>query len=379
MKGSLQIKCDKYYTVFRINGKQKWISTGIEAKRGNKRKAEAKMLEILSQCNNNPTMFDKVLFTDYITQWLEKVKNKVDTITYEGYMQYANKHIIPYFKPLKLTLQAVKLSDIENYYNYKSVSGRLDGKEGGLSYRSIKLHSIVLNLVFEYAMRNKLIKENPCKYAEIPQNAKRSEKKVDFYTPKQCQKLLEIVKDTVFYDMVYITFLYGLRRSELMGLKWSAVDFDNNTLTINHTVVVNSTVVAKDKTKNKASNRTYPLLDDVKEILIKRKTEQDKYKRILGDCYINTDYIFTKENGEPFYPSYPTRTLKKVLERNNLSHIRWHDLRHSCASMLILKGWSMKDISEWLGHADIGTTMDIYGHISIEHKRDLGKSLLGTL
>ncbi|MCD8391150.1 MAG: site-specific integrase [Firmicutes bacterium] len=379
MKGSLQEKGGKYYAVFRINGKQKWVNTGIEVKKGNKRKAEAKMTEILVQYNSNPNIVDKMPFTDYINLWLKQVKNKVDTVTYEGYMQYARKHIIPYFEPLKLDLKDVKMSHIESYYNYKSVSGRLDGKNGGLSYRTIKLHSVVLNLVFKYAMRNKLIKENPCTYAEIPQNAHRSEKKTDFYTAEQCQALLKLIKGTPLYDMVYITFMYGLRRSELLGLKWSAVDFENNTLSVCHTVVLQHVVVAKDKTKNQTSKRIYPLLDDVRKILLRLKAEQEEHRSLFGNCYIDTDYIFVKENGEQYYPSYPTHTLKKVLKKYGLPHIRWHDLRHSCASMLILKGWNMKDISEWLGHADIGTTMNIYGHIGMGHKRDLGNTLIGTL
>lgn len=379
MSGVLKEKKGMYYAYFYDSalGKPIWRATGIKAERGNKRKAEQKKQEIIEKYFNNPR--EEPMFIDYIEQWLTNTKGRVDTITYEGYEEYARGHIIPYFEPLKLKLQDVKMSDIERYYNYKSVSGRLDGKEGGLSYRTIKLHSIVLNLVFEYAMRNKLIQDNPCKYAEIPKTAKRSEKIVNFYTPEQCRELLSLTEGTTLYDMIYLTFIYGLRRSELMGLKWDAVDFVNNTITIQHTVVLHSTMVAKDKIKNESSNRTYPLLNDVREILLKRKSQQEECNKLFGNCYCASGYVFAREDGKPFYPSYPTHAMKKVLERNNLPHIRWHDLRHSTASMLIEKGWSMKDISEWLGHADIGTTMNIYGHISMEHKRKLGDSLEGTL
>lgn len=379
MSGVLKEKKGMYYAYFYDSTLRKpvWRATGIKVERGNKRKAEQKKNEIIERYFDNP--HDNILFTDYIERWLKKVKNKVDTITYEGYKQYAQKHIIPYFKPFRLNLQDVRLDDIEGYYNYKAEAGRLDGKEGGLSYRSIKLHSVVLNLVFTEALRNKRIKDNPCLYAEIPKSAKRSKKLEDFYTPEQCQTLLDIIEGTPLYDMVYITFMYGLRRSELMGLKWPAIDFDANTVTINHTVVANYSVVEKDTTKNEMSERTYPLLKDIRELLLRRKAEQEKYKEVFRNAYINSDYIFTKEDGSTYYPSYPTHTLKKVLDRNNLPHIRFHDLRHSCASMLIAKGWSMKDISEWLGHSDISTTMDIYGHISMERKQQLGNSLLGTL
>ncbi|MBQ8301375.1 MAG: hypothetical protein IJX57_05370 [Clostridia bacterium] len=96
--------------------------------------------------------------------------------------------------------------------------------------------SVVLNLIFNEAIRQSLIKNNPCEYAKIPKTAKKSEKKVDFYTTEQCKKLLEVTEGTVLHDMIYITFMYGFHRSELMGLKWSAIDFENGTLTVRHTV-----------------------------------------------------------------------------------------------------------------------------------------------
>ena len=182
-----------------------------------------------------------------------------------------------------------------------------------------------------------------------------------------------------FHDPLY-GIMYGLRRSELMGLRWSAVDFEDNKITIQHTVEVQTNlVIVKDSTKNRSSNRVYPMLSDVREILLRLKREQEDNKKTFGNCYTDTDYVFARPDGKMFYPSYPSKLLKKVLVRNNLKYIRFHDLRHSCASMLIMKGWQMKDISDWLGHADIGTTMNIYGHLNMGYKRKLGKQLENLL
>lgn len=322
-------------------------------------------------------MFDKVDMIQYGKGWLQRIKQQVDTITYQGYKQHLEKHIIPYFTPMKLSVQDVTTSHIDGYYQYKSTAGRLDGKDGGLCRASIKRHSVVLNMIFEEALKNKLIKENPCRYAKIPKQNENIIKQQNYYNVKQCEKLLKSTEGTILHDMILVTFLYGLRRSELMGLRWCDVDFDNNTLTVQHTVVVNKVVVRKDKTKNKTSNRVYPLLDDVKEILLKLQQQQEEYRQLFGACYSDTGYIFTKENGEVYYPDYPSKRLKKVLESNNLPPLNWHGLRHACASMLIVRGWHMKDISNWLGHADISTTMNIYGHIDMEHKRMLGNDLSG--
>lgn len=270
----------------------------------------------------------------------------------------------------------VTYKDIENYYNYKFTSGRLDNKPGGLALSTIRRHKVVLNLTFKQAIREGILTSNPCEYAKLPKETNHTTI-AKIYTVEQVKTLLDITKGTTLHDMIYITVIYGLRRSELMGLMWNAVDFDNNTISINHTVVLQNQIVAKDKTKNKSSNRVYPLLDDVKEVLLKIKDKQQKDKKFFGKAYKKNDYIFKNVRGNKYYPSYPTHSLQKVLKKNELPHIRWHDLRHSCASMLILKSWQMKEISDWLGHADISTTMNIYGHIDISHKRELGNTLNG--
>ena len=285
--------------------------------------------------------------------------------------------LIPYFEKKKLALQDVRIKDIENYYYHKATGGRLDGKPGGLSKSTLKHHRVILNLVFKKAMHDELVSNNPCQYAKIPKLEK-AKSAAKFYTAEECAKLLELAEGTPLYDMVYITTIYGLRRSELLGIKWDAVDFKRKTLTIKHTVVLNTAVITcKDSTKNKTSMRTYPLLDDIEEILLRIKKQQDEYRIIFGSCYQESGYVFTKEDGSMRHPSYPSQMLTKTLKKNNMPHLRWHDLRHSCASILIMKGWQMKEISEWLRHADIGTTMNIYGHLNLDHKRKLGSTLNG--
>ena len=376
MTGSLQIKSGKYYAVLRINGKQKWINLNIDDKKGNKRKAEQALNETIMMYSENPSMVDKTGFDEYIFEWLKSVRAQVDIVTYEGYRDCIVNHIAPYFKEKHLKLQDISINDIEDYYAYKAVSGRLDGKEGGLSQSTLKRHRILLSLTFKKAIRDGLLKYNPCEYAKMP---KFTPKKpvAKFYTAEQCQELLTAVKGTPLYDMIYITILYGLRRSELLGLRWESVDMVNNIITINHTVVLQKVVVAKDDTKNKTSNRVYPIINEVKEIFMRLAREQEENKKLFGNCYSDSGYVFTKVDGTPYYPSYPTHELQKELKKHNLPHIRWHDLRHTTASLLILKGWQMKEISEWLGHADITTTMNIYGHIDLDHKRKLGETLSG--
>lgn len=377
MKGCLQEKSGKYYAVFTVSGKKKWVNLQIPTTKGNKRKAELKMAELAVEYAKNKSLFERTDFVELAEMWLKHIKERVDPITFEGYEQYLVKHILPYFKDKKFCVQDVKMADIEDYYKYKAVSGRLDGKTGGLSYNSIRLHAAVLKLIFKFAIINGLINENPCTYAAIPK-AREKVHEINFYTAEECEELLKVITGTILSDIVVMTFLYGLRRSEVMGLRWCDVDFENETIRIRHTRVLQKTIVAKDKTKNTSSKRTYPMLVEVKDMLLKRLEQQKEFASIFGNAYNHSGYVFVKEDGTPFYPSYPSHQLAKVIKQHELPHIRFHDLRHSCATYLLSKGWSMKAISEWLGHSEIHTTMNTYTHIDLAKKREMAKTLEDT-
>lgn len=274
-----------------------------------------------------------------------------------------------------MNLSEVTLDHVEEYYEFKSRAGRLDGRAGGLSKRSIRLHHTILGMIFKEGMRKRLILTNPCSVAELPARSDKSFKGT-FLTESQCKTLLEAIETQALHDMVTITLIYGLRRSELMGLKWSAVNFERKTLLISHTVVLKKEVHQKDKTKNSTSNRVYPLVPSVEGILLRLSHMKKNYAEIFGGTYQDSGYVFTHPDGRPYYPSYPSHELKKVLAKHpELPNIRFHDLRHTCASLLFGLGWSMKDVSEWLGHSTIAITMDTYTHIDAHRKSMLSRGI----
>lgn len=165
-------------------------------------------------------------------------------------------------------------------------------------------------------------------------------------------------------------------RVEIMGLKWSAIDFENKCSTINHTVVQTaSKIYQKDSTKNKSSYRSMPMPTIIISVLKKIKAEQAKNKLLQPNDYINSDYVFTFIDGKLITPNYVTRHFKDILVKNNLPDIRFHDLRHSSASYLLYLGFNMKEIQMWLGHSDISTTMNIYAHLDMEDKRNIVENL----
>ena len=199
-----------------------------------------------------------------------------------------------------------------------------------------------------------------------------------FLDSKEANEVLKLFRGHHLQPLIYMTLYYGLRRSEVLGLKWSAIDLENDTVEIKHTVVKNVTIVAKDKTKTAAGRRKYILLPEIKKVLIELKDTIKINKKTFGNTYAKTDYVFTWQDGKPYRPDYITKEFQKVLARNNFPKMRFHDLRHSCASILYDKGWELKDIQTWLGHADIETTANVYTHISNTRKNNMAKNIENT-
>lgn len=377
MTGSIQTKNGKYYAVINLidnNGKrkQKWISTGLEIK-GNKKKAEQFLRDKIKEfeLQKNIVSVD-MLFTDYIVLWLDTIKISVDEITYKGYKWMCDAHILPYFTSKKIKLCDISRNHIQDYINYKFENGRIDNK-GGLSPKTLKEHKLIINSVLKEAVKNDLISKNPCEFVKLPSIQHREP---TFYTKQQVSELLTAIENEDLYPLIYLTIIFGLRRSEVLGLKWDSIDFDRKFITIKHTVVNYRGTVEKDTTKNKTSRRTYPMNDYVEKMLFDIKRKENDNRCLFGKEYINNDYIFKWNNGKQYSPDYITAKFSKLLKQNNLPHIRFHDLRHTCASLLIDSNYQLKDIQEWLGHADIQTTANIYGHIDIERKKNISNSMV---
>lgn len=375
MTGSLQIKNNKYYIVLNeyVNGKrkQKWIKTELPVK-GNKRKAEQLLRETLQQQEQQAGIVrSDVTFADYVRVWLSQVKRRVDEVTFQGYEVLASGHILPYFDASGVKLQEVTRHHLQAYIDEKAASGRKNGK-GGLSARSLRLHKNILNQTLTEAVKADLIPANPCQYVDLP-SVQRYE--AHYYTAQQLQQLLELIRDDPLYPLVKITTIYGLRRSELLGLQWDSIDFDRNTLTIRHTVTKVSKTAEKDKTKNASSYRSFPLLDEAREIFLQARKEERENRRLMGKDYHDNPYVFKWPDGRPIAPDYVTHHFAALLRKHKLPRIRFHELRHSCASLLLSNGFALKDVQEWLGHSDIKMTANIYGHLDVARKQSIADKM----
>lgn len=402
MTGGIYEKKGKYYAVLNLrdeNGKRikKWIPTGLDVK-NNKRKAEAFLQEKIREYEGlqntqtetacikkepenktyNPPAKRVVLsatpFVDVVNDWLadKKAADTLDKATFQFYESLCNNHIIPYFKKRKYNVEEITTEILQAFIDYEEKHGNSKDKKKPLSPRSLKHLRIILNQSIKFAIKSRIIDFNPCAFVKLP---KQQKKIVNFYNEAQLKTLFENIKSEELYPLIYVTVVYGLRRSEVLGLKWDSVDFINKTVTIKHTVTRFSEVIEKDSTKTNSSYRTYPLPPEIEEIFRKQKSRERRGIILYGDEYHHNEYIFKWDYGKPYAPDFITRKFNRMLVNNELPVIRFHDLRHSCASLLLSKGFTLKDIQEWLGHSDIEVTANIYTHLDQERKKNIMSSI----
>lgn len=384
--GSVQINKGYYFIVFSMYneyGKRKpeWHSTGLkvdnnERKNNQIRKQAEKMLnEELVRVNAENSFSNKLntiaknskysnmLFSDYMLEWLENIKPKVVQSTYIGYEQVVKGRLCPYFKSKKIKLIDLRPRDIQDFINhlYKQ---RLKGS-------TIAHYTSNMNTALKEAVIAEIIPSNPMDRIE---SVKKEVYIPDFYTDDEPIELIEVIKTQKLELPLTLGIIYGLRREEILGLTWNAIDFKNKSITIRKTVGRGkydgvTQFLIKDIPKNKSSYRTLPMFDFITDLLKKYKEKYKSNEKIFGNTYITDykDFICLMDNGELAKPDYVDRTFSRILKENGFRHIRLHDLRHSCATLLLRNGVPLPEIQKWLGHSNIITTQR-YSHLDQNDK-----------
>lgn len=378
--GSLQTKNGKFYAVLNLpdqqgGRKQKWICTKLTI-RGNKKNAEKFLQEQLIEWNKHDVPYIKITVADYFIQWLSQIKNEVKNNTYRSYYGNMTNHIIPYFKRKKLLLQELKPCHLEDYYKYKMQVGAKLKTNEALSATTIKHHHQNISKALSDALRKGLIRFNPASSARTP---KAEKYKGDFLNPRELETMLTLFKGNVVELPVILCAVYGFRRSEVLGLRWRNIDFENRSITIAETLQQHIGGNYTDTPKTDSSYRTLPMTDRIYNILSVHKELQSERKALMGNYYIDSDYVCTWQNGEVITPNYLSRTFHSVISKSTLPQIRLHDLRHSVASNLLNKGFSVVQVQEWLGHSSAATTLNFYAHADKSSKMTIAESLQDML
>lgn len=374
MTASLRVKNGIYQIIFSYydeNGKRKQRSesTGLK-ERGNKRKAEAMMkarLEELEAQSSAQIEAEDVLFLDAMEEWLTVVMpTQVRQNTLDEYKRAFNYHLKPYERFQRLPIQKLSPQILQSFYNGKV--------RDGLSPNTIhKLHANISKFL-KYALRLDMIEKNPAERVTLPKKVQ--SRKAKFLSPKQLQSLLRLFWGDPIEPVVYLAVHLGVRRSEACGLQWESVDFERRRIMIRHTaVVVCGKVIFSENTKSESSRRVLAMSGAVAAYLEHLKQEQQRNREKFGNTYYESNFVCTNADGTPINPDFVSHHFPRVLKTSELPPIRFHDLRHSCASLLHASGYDLKDIQTWLGHSDIQTTGNIYTHLDTRRMDNMAQAM----
>ena len=381
MKGSLKIKRGYFYAVINYKDnygkyKQKWFNTGLK-ERGNKKEAQKILDEKLStfqpdvfEVQPEPIVKNDIIFIDYIENYVKDKKKELSPAVYVSYT-----HCVKVMK--KFFKNGLKLKDV-TYHHLLEFYDYLKNKRGNKNV-TIKHHAVILSPALKQAYRDDLIAKNP--YEFMPK-IKKEKSKMQYYNKEELEKLFEVTDKSPLKLIVRVAAYYGFRRSELVGLKWDAIDFKNKMITIKHKVLhVNNKFYLSDTLKTTASHRTLPLLPEIESLLVERKEEIEKNKELFKKSYNHKydEYVFVDDIGDLINPDIISNRFRTLLRKNHLKHIRFHDLRHSCASLLVASKVPMKNIQEWLGHSNFNTTADVYSHLDYSSKYESANALSKAL
>ena len=368
--GHLTLKNGRYYAVLNYidaggQRKTKWIALGLPEK-GNKRKAEAELARLRAEFEPPKEVGDlssDMLFADYLLEWLEIAKGRLAVATYSSYAAMIKKPVGPYFRQRNLTLRELEARHLQMFYSEM--------------LRKVKPNTVIhyhaiIHSALKYAVKTDMLVQNVADKVDRP---KKNSFQPVFLSAEEMQKMFEALRGTKLELPVLVAAFYGFRRGEVLGLKWDAIDFERGTISVIRTVTTitldgKQTEIEQQSAKTKSSLRTLPLIGSFREYFLQVKEAQELNKQVCGNCY-NYEYdgfVFVDELGERMRANYLTSAFPKFLEDHGLRRMRFHDLRHSCASLLLANGVPLKHIQEWLGHSDFTTTANIYAHLDYKSK-----------
>lgn len=364
----IQAKKGKLYVVISknvlINGrkvaKRQWIATGLSDIPDNLTKAVDMRRAYMKAGNGVLTADRDISVESYVDLYLARKKRTVADTTFSGYL-YRGKRIKEFFGSVKV--KSLTTMDVEQFLDALVTEHKSQA-------RTLKDIKALLVSIIDQAVKDGLVADNPAKEATVDKalvlkNAKVKNDDDDFFSYKEAQLFLVIVESHALYELFYITLFFGLRREEVLGLRWSCVDLDKKEFRINHTVTKGTSVNRLNSTKTEASARKYPLTEEQVKMFEHLKAKEAGNRALFGSAYHDNEYIFKHEDGSPYYPDYPTKAFGRVIKAHPElpQHVTFHGLRASCVSILVHEGFDVKRIQKWVGHSDINTTLKIYARV----------------
>ncbi|MCM1530642.1 MAG: site-specific integrase [Alistipes sp.] len=395
MKASLpykyitSVKNGKHYVVFDYKDeagkrKRKWVTTGLPEK-CTKKALKAAVDEIVSEFDatfrqtgtsepvsavmngsGSATAEAAMKLGDYINEWLTAVRPNLARTTFQSYKS-ANKRFVDFMDEHypSITLGELRYTHVQEFLNHKLAEER----KGSCA----KQYYLAIHSALAYAVKMEYLTSHPMDKLVVPRTERYE---ATFYNKNELNTLFEVFKDDKLELIVHIAAYYGLRRSEVLGLKWDAIDFTNKTISIQRKVVSGydengqRKLYVENRLKTNSTRRTLPLIPHIERMLLEKRELEAHFRKISGRSYDREfeGFICRDSFGKLISPEYVTSRFHYVITKKGLRHLRFHDLRHSCASLLLANDVPMKAIQEWLGHSNYSITANLYSHLEYNAK-----------
>ncbi len=382
MTASVQTKGDKYYVVIRYkneNGKwqSKWVRLGLSVSGHNKRRAEKLKEEVLQEWQDKLLSGNELLFSEYLQEWLESIKGTIADSTYYEYCKTVTRIIVPWFADKRIALNDLKPYHIQDFYRHRL-------NDDGVTANTIRHYHANISKALNDAVKQEIIKRNPARGVTLPKATKHI---ADCYSADELRKLIDKTMGTKLETVILLGAWFGLRRGEIIGLKWENIDFSTKTVFIVGVMSDKGASGSKldnlhyvPTTKTKASLRSFPMTDEQIQYLSQLKSKQQARQKQVGYNHTWDDFVCVRQNGDIIPLEYVPRAFPLVCKECGLRRIKLHELRHTNISLLINSpNVSMKEVQEWAGHSTYNTTANIYSHVQVGAKNKLSASLSDIL
>lgn len=363
MNGWITQRRNTYFVVIdhgvdRLTGKRqrKWHKAG-----NTKRGAQQLLAELLDAHETNTTLEpDQITVSAYLTgEWLPSVSNELRYSTFDSYRRNVEIHVVPRIGEARL--QALRPLDLTRYYTELLRSGRRDGR-GGLSPKSVRNIHLMLHRAFQDAVDLLYLRTNPASSAKPPRAAAADPDVIRYWTGSELRGFLDTNNDHRHWPIWYLAASTGMRRGELVGLRWRDVDLESRRISVRNAIVSVGYQACRSDPKTRRGHRTIDVDHRTKGMLADHRRAQDDDREAAGLAG-PSEFVFTKPDGAPFHPELVRQAFDRRVARTSVPRIRFHDLRHTHATLLLKAGAPPKVVSERLGHATVAFTMDIYAHV----------------
>lgn len=365
MRGYVVKKGKQYYAVI-YDGVDP--NTGKERRRwhpgGPNKKDAEKLVNDLVKRKDDGTYRgpDRLTLGEYLTtRWLPTQRSQLRPSTFDGYARTIAAHIVPNLGGIPL--QKLQPEDLDALYAKLEENGRRDGKKGGLSKKSVRHVHAIIHKALADAQRKGTVIRNVALLADAPKLSAAPRKEMKAWTAEELAQFLTLARQHRLFAAWFVASHTGMRRGEVLGLRWSDVDLDTARLSVRQAVIIVAYKMQISDVKTSMGRRTIDLCDRTIEVLKEWRERQDEERRLIGDKYEDGDYVFASHHGSPVNPDFFSQCFDRLLAKAPLPRIRLHDLRHTHATILLKAGVPVKVVSERLGHANAAFTITVYQHV----------------